>query len=136
MKNKILFIAILIFAVIAVKAQVPPPPPPPPFVADSNNYMPEFPGGLEAFQKYLRDSIQYPGIEKNKGIHGTVYVSFVVGKDGTITNVKVIREVQGAPGLSAEAIRVISNMPKWTPGKFQGRPVRTEMTQPIEFILH
>lgn len=112
------------------------PPPPPP--ADSfimKEEMPQFPGGPTAFLQFLRDSIRYLVIEKEKGLQGTVYVQFTVEKDGSITDVKTVKGVPGAPGLSKEAERVIGLMPKWTPGKLNGKPVRVVITQPIKFIL-
>jgi protein TonB len=93
--------------------------------------MPSYPD----FSKYLATNIKYPEEERTNGKHGTVYVSFIVEKDGSITNVKIVKEVAGAPGFSKEAIRVIAAMPNWTPGKMNGRPVRVQMTQPIKFVL-
>lgn len=126
----------------------PPPPPPPPHgtvtvqnVSDTNavfsyaEQMPQFPGGQAAFFKFLQDSIRYPIIEKENGLQGTVYVSFVVEKDGSITSIQTVKGVPGAPGLSREAERVIGLMPKWTPGKLNGKPVRVNITQPIKFVL-
>jgi TonB family protein len=87
------------------------------------------------FQKYLRDSIHYPAAEKQKGLQGTVYISFMVEADGSITNVHAVKEVPGAPGFSSEAIRVLSNMPAWKPAKENEKAIRTEFTQPIRFTL-
>jgi len=95
--------------------------------------MPEMPGA--GFQAYLKNNIKYPQIEKEAGKMGTVYISFVVEKDGSISNVAPAKEVPGAPGLTKEAVRVISQMPKWTPGQMNGRPVRIQMTQPVRFVL-
>jgi TonB family protein len=95
----------------------------------------EFPGGQTAFLEYLRTSIKYPVLEKEKDQQGTVYVSFIIEKDGSITNVTVVRGVKDAPGLSKEAVRVISEMPRWTPAKIAGKPVRLSMVQPIKFVL-
>jgi protein TonB len=95
--------------------------------------MPDFAGA--GFQAYLKNNIKYPVIEKEAGKQGTVYVSFVVEKDGSITNVKEAKGVPGAPGLTKEAIRVISAMPKWKPGLMNGHPVRIEMKQPVRFVL-
>ncbi len=94
---------------------------------------PGYPGGDEARLKYLRDNIKYPEMAKESGIQGTVYVTFVVEKDGSISNVKVLRGIGG--GCDEEAVRVIKNMPKWKPGKQRGRPVRAQFNMPIRFIL-
>lgn len=100
-----------------------------------NEEYPSFPGGEQAFAEYLRSHLQYPAAEEKAGKQGTVYVEFVVEKDGSITNVRVIKEVPDAPGLSKEALRVISGMPKWNPGKMYGKPVRVIMREPVKFIL-
>ena len=95
--------------------------------------MPEFPG--KGFHRYLRDSLRYPVAEKEAGIQGTVYVSFIIEKDGSVSNVKVAKAVPNAPGLSAEAVRVVSSMPPWDPGTMNGRPVRIILTQPVKFVI-
>lgn len=79
-----------------------------------------FPGGEQAFFKYLQENIHYPLIEKENGKQGTVFVNFVVEKDGSISNVTCVKGVPGAPGLGKEACRVIAAMPKWTPGEIGG----------------
>jgi len=94
---------------------------------------PGYPGGDEARLKYLRDNIKYPEMAKESGIQGTVYVTFVVEKDGRISNVKILRGIGG--GCDEEAMRVIKGMPKWKPGKQRGRPVRAQFNMPIRFIL-
>lgn len=93
------------------------------------------PGGQEAFLKYLRDSTQFPFAESLAKKQGTIYVCFTVEKDGSISEVRVVKAVPNAPGFSREAIRVISTMPKWTPGQIDGKVVRVTMTQPIKFVL-
>lgn len=97
--------------------------------------MPEFPGGQAAFKHYLEKNLSYPIAEKEMGIEGTVYISFFVETDGSITNISVKKEVPGAPGFSKEGIRVISMMPSWTPGELSGKPVRVNFVQPIKFVL-
>ena len=92
-----------------------------------------FPGGEEALDDYLEKNIVYPKLAKEQGISGTVAVKFVVEKDGSITNARVLREIGG--GCGAEALRVVKNMPKWKPGKQSGRRVRSEYTLPIFFEL-
>lgn len=83
--------------------------------------------------KFIYDNIQYPGIARENGVEGTVVVQFVVEKDGSITDVKVIRDI-GA-GCGAEAMRVVNKMPKWNPGKQRGRPVRVQFNLPVKFKL-
>lgn len=95
--------------------------------------MPEFPGGQGALLQYLAKSIKYPVIAQENGIQGRVTCSFVVNKDGSIVDAEVIRGVD--PSLDKEAIRVINTMPKWSPGKQRGKPVRVKYTVPITFRL-
>jgi len=95
--------------------------------------MPEFPGGLEAFNAYLGENLKYPQIAKEAQIQGRVYVSFVIEKDGAITNIEVLRGVH--PALDEEAVRVISRMPAWNPGRQNQREVRVKFTLPISFVL-
>lgn len=97
--------------------------------------MPQFPGEEGAFQKYLQENIVYPKSAVIAGKQGTVYVSFVVMNDGRIDSVKLERGIMNAPELGEEAIRVISAMPNWTPGKMNGKPVKIKMTVPIRFEL-
>ncbi|HKK60774.1 MAG TPA: energy transducer TonB [Salinivirga sp.] len=95
--------------------------------------MPEFPGGQGELFKYISQNIQYPAIAKENGIQGKVFIQFVVGKDGSITNVTVLRGVD--PSLDKEAVRVVKNMPKWKPGKQRGKPVYVRYQVPINFKL-
>jgi protein TonB len=74
-------------------------------------------------------------MEKDANIQGVVYVYFVVNKEGKVTNVEVKRGVKGGPGLDKEAIRVISSLPKWAPGKQNGRPALVSYTLPVRFVL-
>jgi protein TonB len=97
--------------------------------------MPEMPGGEAAFYAYLQKNIKYPQFEKEANKVGTVFVQFTVEKDGSITDVKAVKEVAGAPGFTKEAVRVISQMPHWNPGQMNGRTVRVSMTQPVKFVL-
>ena len=94
---------------------------------------PEYPGGDQARLKYLGENIGYPKEAIELGIQGTVYVSFVIEKDGTISNVKVLRGIGG--GCDEEAVRVALNMPKWKPGTQKGKPVRVQFNMPIKFVL-
>ncbi len=95
--------------------------------------MPEFPGGEMALRAYIANSIKYPVIAQENGIQGKVYVTFVVGKDGSVSNATIARGVD--PSLDKEAIRVINTLPKWKPGKQRGKAVNVSYTVPINFVL-
>ena len=97
--------------------------------------MPAFPGGELEMMKYIQKNVQYPQVEKEAGISGTCYVTFVVEKDGSITDVKVLRGVSGGTGCDKEAMRVVKSMPAWKAGKQNGREVRVQFNLPIKFIL-
>jgi periplasmic protein TonB len=94
---------------------------------------PTFGGGEEARQKFLSDNIKYPDLARENGIQGTVYVTFVVEPDGSISNVQTLKGI-GA-GCDEEAIRVVKMMPKWTPGKQRGKNVRVKINMPIKFVV-
>ena len=94
---------------------------------------PEFPGGMEAFYKYLAENIHYPEQAKKEQLQGRVFVTFVVEKDGSISDAKVLRGIGG--GCDEEALRVVNAMPKWTPGKMRGEVVRVNYNLPITFRL-
>lgn len=93
----------------------------------------EFPGGLEALSKYLAENIKYPQLAKENNITGRVFVSFVVEKNGSVGNIKILRDIGG--GCGAEAVRVVKAMPKWKPGKQRGKPVRSQFNLPVNFDL-
>lgn len=95
--------------------------------------MPEYPGGTEELYKYLGSNITYPEQAKNDGIQGRVFVTFVVERDGSITNAQVLRGIGG--GCDEEALRVVNAMPKWTPGKKEGEVVRVQYNLPVIFKL-
>ncbi len=95
--------------------------------------MPEFPGGDLALRKFIANSIKYPVIAQENGIEGKVYVTFVVDKDGSVSDAKIARGVD--PSIDKEALRVVSNLPRWKPGKQRGKPVRVSYTVPINFVL-
>ena len=95
--------------------------------------MPEYPGGDDARIKFMVENIKYPEEARQKGITGTVYVTFVVEKDGTVQHVKILRGI--GSGCDEEALRVISLMPKWNPGMQRGKPVRIQFNMPIKFHL-
>ena len=95
--------------------------------------MPEFPGGEMALRTYIANAIKYPVIAQENGIQGKVYVTFVVGKDGSVSNASIARGVD--PSIDKEALRVINSLPKWKPGKQRGKPVNVSYTVPINFQL-
>lgn len=96
--------------------------------------MPEYEGGEKALLNYLMKNTKYPEIPKQNGVSGVVYVSFVVDRTGEVTNVKVERSVD--PYLDKEAIRVVSSLKNYKPGKQRGKPVAVAFTLPIRFELH
>ena len=103
-------------------------------VFDVVEQMPQFPGGMPALMKWLQDNMKYPKEAQDAKQQGRVIVSFVVEKDGSITNVRVVKSV--TPALDEEAIRVVKAMPKWNPGMQNGEPVRVNYTVPILFSLY
>lgn len=103
-------------------------------VYDVVEQMPSFPGGISGLRTYLNQNIRYPAEAQETCAQGRVVVSFVVGKDGHISDVTVLRSVD--PSLDKEAVRVIRNMPRWSPGKQGGEPVRVRYTVPVSFRLN
>ena len=95
--------------------------------------MPEFPGGELALRTFIGKAIVYPTVAQENGIQGKVFVTFVVNKDGSVSNAKIARGVDAS--LDQEALRVVSTLPKWKPGKQRGVPVRVSYTVPISFKL-
>lgn len=96
--------------------------------------MPSFPGGDSALSEFLKETIKYPPSAKWAGTQGRVDVSFIVGKDGSITDVKVLRGV--SPEIDKETIRVINSMPPWKPGSNNGHPVDVRFVMPVYFRLN
>lgn len=94
---------------------------------------PEFPGGVRALKEYLSKSIHYPAFEAENGIQGRVTLSFVVERDGSITDIIEMRSP--SEGLTREARRVVQSMPKWKPGKQRGKAVRVKYMLPVTFRL-
>ncbi len=127
----------------ATESIPPPPPPPPPPPTEVSvptdevftvvEEMPQFPGGDEGRTNFLMNNLKYPAKAIEKGIQGKVFVSFVVEKDGSIGNVKLLRGIDES--CDAEAVRVVSSMPKWQPGKQNGEAVRVQFNMPISFKL-
>ena len=121
---------------IAVAAPPPPPAPKPEVsnkVFDVVEEMPSFPGGQGALMAFLSSNIKYPVVAQENGVQGRVIVGFVVERDGSITDVKVMRSVD--PSLDREAQRVVKAMPRWKPGKQNGSAVRVKYTVPVVFRL-
>lgn len=105
---------------------------------DNNAYaqaevMPMFPGGVDAFLKFLASNVKYPKEDREKGISGKVFCTFIVEKDGTLSDIKAVRGPSEA--MKAEAVRVLMRSPKWTPGTSKGQPVRVSYTVPLSFTL-
>jgi len=95
--------------------------------------VPEFPGGLEGFGRYLSKAIRYPAIAKENGTQGRVIVTFVVERDGNLTDVHVVRGI--GDGCDEEAVRALKASPHWKPGIQNGRPVRVQYSVPVAFTL-
>lgn len=115
-------------------------PPLPPQVNDGQNevftaveHSAEFPGGIEAFYKYMNENLVYPEEARTNNIQGRVYATFIIEKDGSITDIKVLRGIGG--GADEASVKLLSAMPKWIPGTQNGFPVRQQYTVPIKFTL-
>lgn len=93
-----------------------------------------FPGGEKARIKFISENLKYPIDARKKNIEGTVYIAFVIEKDGSISNAKILRDIGG--GLGEEALRVVKMMPKWIPGKNKGEPVQVKFSMPVKFVLN
>lgn len=102
-------------------------------VFDIVEVMPQYPGGQIAMLKYFMENIKYPEQAMKKGIQGRVTVRFIVEKDGSISDVRPVLSVH--PLLNKEAVRVVESMPKWSPGKQNGKPVRVRFNVPVMFKL-
>lgn len=102
-------------------------------VFDVVEVMPQYPGGQIAMLKYIMENMKYPEQAMKEGIQGRVAVRFIVEKDGSISDVKPVLSVH--PLLNKEAVRVVKSMPKWSPGKHNGKPVRVRFNLPVMFKL-
>lgn len=125
-------------AVLKAKEDIAAPEPPKHVVEETKIFtvveqIPMFPGGDGALMGYLRDNIHYPTVAAENGVQGRVVVGFVVERDGSITDVNILRGVD--PSLDREAMRVVKSMPKWTPGKQNGSAVRVKYQVPVSFRL-
>lgn len=96
--------------------------------------MPSFPGGDEALLRFLHDNVRYPHVAQENEIQGTVFVQFVVDKEGNINDVRTIGATKGG-GLEEESIRVVKKMPKWKPGKQNSQPVSVQFNLPVRYTL-
>lgn len=103
-------------------------------VFDVVEVMPQYPGGQIAMLKYIMENIKYPEQAMKEGIQGRVTVRFIVEKDGSISDVRPVLSVH--PLLDKEAVRVVKSMPKWSPGKQNGKPVRVRFNVPVMFKLN
>ena len=121
--------------VLKIKEAVAQPEPKPEVekVFDVVEQMPSFPGGPSALMEWLSNNVKYPVVAQENGVQGRVVVSFVVERDGSITDVKVVRGVD--PSLDKEASRVVRAMPRWIPGKQNGSAVRVKYNVPVAFRL-
>ena len=102
-------------------------------VLEKAEVMPEYPGGDQAMMDFVAKNVQYPQEARDKEISGRVLVSFVIEKDGSIADVKVVKGIGG--GCDEEAVRVVKAMPKWKPGKDKGKPLRVSYMMPFTFKL-
>lgn len=125
-------------AVLKAKEDIAAPEPPKHVVEETKIFtvveqMPMYPGGDAALMGYLRDNIKYPTVAAENGVQGRVVVGFVVERDGSITDVNILRGVD--PSLDREAMRVVKSMPRWNPGKQNGSAVRVKFQVPVSFRL-
>ena len=95
--------------------------------------LPEFPGGMVEFMKWITSNLRYPQAARDQKIQGKVVVGFIIGKDGTVSELKVVHKAD--PLLDAEALRVLRRMPKWKPGEDKGKPCLTYFCIPVNFVL-
>lgn len=95
----------------------------------------EFPGGIPAMMKYIKDNVQYPAMAREAGISGKCFLKFVVNENGDISNVEVLKGVPGCPECDKEAVRVVKSMPKWKPAKMTGRAVKCYFNLPFSFKI-
>ena len=93
----------------------------------------EFPGGVEAMNRFMAENIKYPTLAKQKNIEGKVIISFIVEKNGTLSDIRTIKDI--GVGCGDEGVRIVKLMPKWKPAKQKGQPVRQQFLLPISFVL-
>ncbi|MBS1530132.1 MAG: energy transducer TonB [Bacteroidetes bacterium] len=140
--KKTLLICLISFLALSVRAQTKDSPPsvdlkePTDSVQSQKSLKdaePEYPGGVGAFYRYIQDSLRYPEKARRKNIQGKVFLSFVIEKDGSLVDIKVLKGVTS--DIDAEAIRLIKECPKWKSGMQNGKPVRVQYSMPINFAL-
>lgn len=102
-------------------------------VYTSVEFLPSFPGGLRGFQSFVTENLNYPVKAKKRGIKGPVFLSFIIEKDGSLSNIRIVRGIGG--GWDEEAIRILELSPKWKPGVQNKKEVRVDYTIPIVFQL-
>jgi len=143
MKHLLFFSGLLLISISSyAQRMIDPLLPPPPIEAVEDviliepEQMPEFEGGEVGLRSFIAKNIRYPETAAEANIEGTVYVQYLVLKDGTINNIKLLRGVIGAPDLDKEALRVVKlTNGKWKPGMQNGKPVNVRMNIPIRFKL-
>ena len=94
---------------------------------------PEFPGGLDSLARFIKANLRYPEEALKQGIEGRVFVSFVIEEDGSVSNVRLLRDIGG--GCGQEAVRVVKMMPKWKPARQKGKAVRSQYNLPVQFSI-
>lgn len=104
-----------------------------PFVCRLQEQMPEFPGGVEGLKRYISKNIRYPKKIRKAGVEGRVVLMFVINKDGSVINEKIVKSLDKA--CDEEALRLVRSMPKWKPGLQEGKPVKVMYTLPVTFRL-
>ena len=131
--RRLLFPILLFVSITAFSRSdtVPPDTIQPDTVCRLPDSMPEYPGGMSRMLSYIMKNINYP-IDQDE-VQGSVYISFIVETDGSITDVKVIRGIPGGTAFDKEAIRVVKTFPRWKPGIQNGKPVRVRYNLPIKF---
>lgn len=132
--KKMKFIALLFIMVSTASANIADAQNPDSDVFTLVEVAPVYIGGQTAMIQFLSKNLQYPAEAMGKNVQGTVYVSFIVEKDGSISNVVLKRDI--GSGCGEEAVRVVKMMPKWTPGKQKGKAVRTQFILPVSFKLN
>ncbi len=131
MKFKLLFLCTLLFNVLSAQTDPPKAPEDKTFEMFDLEKEPTFPGGESAMMQYLGSNIQYPALARENGIQGTVVLTFVIDKVGSVTDVNIVKDIGG--GCGKESVRVVEAMPKWTPGEANGHPVKVRYTLPLRF---
>ena len=133
MKKTILMVIAACMMALGAQAQAKKGTPVPDEAFDVVEVMPVYPGGMEGLIKYLSENISYPKDAKEQQISGRVLITFVIEKDGSVTEVTTVKSV--FPSLDEEAVRVVKGMPNWKPGMQKGKAVRVKYTLPISFSL-